>query len=215
MEPGSGKRLCVLQLLDNQLDDDEELFLTAHPSSTESTISTVDQTIERPGHPDELVHTDWDAEEQLDRCLERCADQVAMPGDDGLLAEQLLSDMALHETLDARMQDYLSSMREAITLSPSGAITNRLPLARIKRIMKQDANNSARMIGADAVPAVALACQLFMGALTKRAWELARRAGRNTLQHKDLISAIVTSERFDFLIDVVDEFQSNQQADPD
>ena len=63
------------------------------------------------------------------------------------------------------------------------------------------------MIAADAAPAIALSCQLLIGVLTKRAWELAKESGRNTIQEKDLISAVTTSEHFDFLTDAIDDFR--------
>eukprot|EP00966_Prymnesium_polylepis_P117442 2714393-Prymnesium_polylepis.1 len=104
------------------------------------------------------------------------------------------------------MQRYLDAMHRSIEVSPSDAITHRLPLARIKRIMKQDSCTNPRMIGGDAVPAMALACQLLVGALTTRAWAFAAAQNRSTLQLKDLLSAINTSDRFDFLVDVVADF---------
>ena len=62
------------------------------------------------------------------------------------------------------MQRYLDQMLTAIRANPAKSITTRLPHARIKRIMKQDACANPRMIGGDAVPTMALACQLFVGA---------------------------------------------------
>ena len=57
------------------------------------------------------------------------------------------------------------------------AISGDLPLARIKQIMKQDACFDLRMIGADAVPTIALASELFIESLTLRAWGFAQRLG--------------------------------------
>ena len=48
-------------------------------------------------------------------------------------------------------------------------------LARIKQIMKQDACFDLRMIGADAVPTIALASELFIESLTLRAWGFAHQ----------------------------------------
>jgi histone H3/H4 len=104
------------------------------------------------------------------------------------------------------------------------AITNRgeeayassdLPLARIKRIMKQDASDpTPRMIAAETVPVVAYAVQLFIGSISSLAWQISTKpAGRNTLQVKDLKAAVLASSQFDFLIDVLDMFdQQMEQA---
>ena len=43
--------------------------------------------------------------------------------------------------------------------------------------MKQDACFDLRMIGADAVPTIALASELFIESLTLRAWGFAQRLG--------------------------------------
>ena len=63
------------------------------------------------------------------------------------------------------------------------------------------------MISADAVPFMAFATKLFIGALTTLAWKLStQRSKRNTLQVKDLKEAVASSSKFDFLIDTIDSF---------
>eukprot|EP00966_Prymnesium_polylepis_P203082 4705132-Prymnesium_polylepis.1 len=153
----------------------------------------------------------WQADQALDKCLDTCADQLGFEEGDSVLVDQLAEDLKFAENVELDMQRYLSAMQRAITVSPSDAITHRLPLARIKRIMKQDACTNPRMIGGDAVPAMALACQLLVGALTTRAWAFAAAQNRHTLQLKDLISAIDTSDRFDFLVDVVADFTNGDK----
>ena len=104
--------------------------------------------------------------------------------------------------------------------------TTQLPLARIKRIMKQDScDPHPRMISADTIPFMAYAVKLFIGSMTKLAWQLfTQPSKRNTLQLKDLINAINASSQHDFLVDVVVMFNdsrdsvakstSNKQEDP-
>eukprot|EP00966_Prymnesium_polylepis_P201370 4666143-Prymnesium_polylepis.1 len=122
----------------------------------------------------------WQAEQALDECLDTCAGQLGFDEGDSVLVDQLAEDLEFAENIESAMQRYLDAMNRAIKMSPSNAITNRLPLARIKRIMKQDACTNPRMIGGDAVPAMALACQLLVGALTTRAWAFAAAQNRST-----------------------------------
>jgi len=93
--------------------------------------------------------------------------------------------------------------------------SDELPLARLKRIMKQDAcEPHPRMISAEAVPFMALAAQLFIGKITAIAWKLStQKAKRNTLQLKDLKDAVASTSRLDFLIDVVDTYQTQLSAE--
>ena len=157
----------------------------------------------------------WPADRALDEwaSLDTCADQLSFDDSDSVLVDQLAEDLEFTEDVESAMQRYLDAMNRAIEMSPSSAIINRLPLARIKRIMKQDACTNPRVIGGDAVPAMALACQLLVGALTTRAWAFAEAQNRNTLQLKDLLSAIDTSDRFDFLVDVVADYGNKLRRD--
>ena len=90
-----------------------------------------------------------------------------------------------------------------------------LPLARVKRIMKQDScDPHPRMISAEATPFMGLTAQLFIGCLTEVAWTLfTQKAKRNTLQLKDLKDAVAASSKFDFLVDIVDMFDEQKRHD--
>ena len=90
-----------------------------------------------------------------------------------------------------------------------------LPLARVKRIMKQDScDPHPRMISADATPFMALAAQLFIGSLTNIAWTLfTQKAKKNTLQLKDLKDAVAASSKFDFLADIVDIYDDQKRQE--
>ena len=101
----------------------------------------------------------------------------------------------------------------AVTNNPRQAIsTDELPLARIKRIMKQDSCvPQPRMISADAIPLMAHAVQLLVRLVSHIAWDVSTQpAQRNTLQLKDIIAALESSSQFDFLIDIVDMFQDSK-----
>ena len=119
-------------------------------------------------------------------------------------------------TIEAMLAAYNTHQLIAITNHVPGAIAiEALPLARIKRIMKQDScDPHPRMISADATPLMAYAAQIFIGSITSLAWQLSTtKAKRNTLQVKDLQAVVKASSRFDFLIDILDIFneQQNQQ----
>ncbi|XP_051128815.1 nuclear transcription factor Y subunit C-2-like [Andrographis paniculata] len=76
-----------------------------------------------------------------------------------------------------------------------------LPLARIKKIMKSD--EDVRMISAEAPIIFAKACELFVMDLTARAWIHTEENKRRTLQKNDVIAAIVRTDVFDFLVDIL------------
>lgn len=78
---------------------------------------------------------------------------------------------------------------------------HQLPLARIKKIMKQD--EEVKMISAEAPVLFSKACELFIHELTMRAWNNTEESKRRTLQRNDIASAITKTDMFDFLIDIV------------
>lgn len=122
-------------------------------------------------------------------------------------------------TIEAMLAAYNTHQLIAVTNRVPGAIAiEALPLARIKRIMKQDScDPHPRMISADATPLMAYAAQLFIGSITSLAWQLSTsHAKRNTLQVKDLKAVVQASSRFDFLIDIMDIFDLQQaQSSPE
>ncbi|CCH61125.1 hypothetical protein TBLA_0E00640 [Henningerozyma blattae CBS 6284] len=77
-----------------------------------------------------------------------------------------------------------------------------LPLARIRRVMKTAAEQP-RMVAAEAPLLFAHACELFVSDVALRAAAEASRQGRRTLQRADVQAALLQSEMFDFLIDIV------------
>ena len=120
------------------------------------------------------------------------------------------------EELEAFVAGHVAQkLQELIMRNPRKNVATHLPLARIKRIMKQDScDPHPRMISADAVPYMALATQVFIGLVTKLAWSFfTQKAKRNTLQLKDLKDAVGSMIQFDFLIDTLDEFDEKKQQE--
>lgn len=76
-----------------------------------------------------------------------------------------------------------------------------LPFARIRRVMKTD--EDVKMISAEAPIIFAKACEVFITELTMRAWCVAEKHKRRTLQKADIAEALQKSDMFDFLIDIV------------
>merc|ERR1719318_2097776 len=76
-----------------------------------------------------------------------------------------------------------------------------LPLARIKKIMKQD--GEVKMISAEAPILFSKAAEIFISELSLRAWIHTEDNKRRTLQRNDIAMAITKYDQFDFLIDIV------------
>lgn len=76
-----------------------------------------------------------------------------------------------------------------------------LPLARIKKIMKQDGD--VKMISAEAPILFSKAAEIFISELSLRAWIHTEDNKRRTLQRNDIAMAITKYDQFDFLIDIV------------
>ena len=85
-----------------------------------------------------------------------------------------------------------------------------LPLARIKKIMKADAD--VKMVAAEAPAVFARACEMFILELTLRAWLHAEGARRRTLQRGDVTAAIHSTETYDVLTDIVPEEERSWSA---
>ncbi|PRP81067.1 hypothetical protein PROFUN_11145 [Planoprotostelium fungivorum] len=100
---------------------------------------------------------------------------------------------------DPVQEDFWKKVEENVTNSPLKAET--LPAARIKQIMKSDAD--VKMINAKVPILMAKACEIFIWELTQRAWSHSIKAGRKTLQRNDIATAITKTDMYDFLIDFV------------
>ena len=138
--------------------------------------------------------------------------------------------MALHESLEGQAisRTYFEEQRLSLIahfertskggLVPAekvAAAFNVLPHVRIKRVMKQDAcEPHPRKVAADAVHLMSYATQAMVGEITGLAFKLmTRKEGRRTLQLRDVLAAVNSSRKFDFLCDVVDEFMGKILCD--
>ncbi|CAI9784560.1 unnamed protein product [Fraxinus pennsylvanica] len=87
-----------------------------------------------------------------------------------------------------------------------------LPLARIKKIMK-NSSDEVKMISGEAPIVFSKASELFIEELTKRAWMMTLQAKRRTLHKEDVVSAVIKTDIFDFLVNLVSE-NSGKSEDP-
>ncbi|KAH6755037.1 nuclear factor Y [Perilla frutescens var. hirtella] len=79
-----------------------------------------------------------------------------------------------------------------------------LPLARIKKIMKKSGTgDDVKMISGEAPILFSKACELFIEELTKRAWLMTLQGKRRTMQKEDVASAVMDTDIFDFLLNLV------------
>lgn len=86
--------------------------------------------------------------------------------------------------------------------------SNKLPLARIKKIMKSDQDVKVfiylyQMISAEVPILFAKACDLFISELTMRSWNNTEENKRRTLQKNDIALAVNKADVYDFLIDII------------
>lgn len=109
------------------------------------------------------------------------------------------ANVAQEMVLRAEMEK-LDSFQAGITRFDHG-----LPLARIKRIAKQDTYFHPRRMGASCTPALSMAVMLFIRTVSARAWQFTYASQRRTMQVKDLVAALEASDKFDFLCDVIAE----------
>ncbi|OWM72019.1 nuclear transcription factor Y subunit C-2-like [Punica granatum] len=82
-----------------------------------------------------------------------------------------------------------------------------LPLARIKKIMKRSSGNGGeevKMISGEAPIVFSKACELFIEELTRRSWIMTVQGKRRTIHKDDVASAVVATDLFDFLVNLVD-----------
>ncbi|KAL3498810.1 hypothetical protein ACH5RR_041542 [Cinchona calisaya] len=85
------------------------------------------------------------------------------------------------------------------------------PLARIKKIMKKSGDD-VKMITGEAPIVLSKACELFVEEITRRAWTMTMQAKRRTLHKEDVASAVIATDIFDFLVNMVsDDHSANSE----
>ena len=118
------------------------------------------------------------------------------------------ADKAMEDVLERAKAVLLStpSPTQVVDLTRSG-----LPSAHVKRIAKQEAcMGMVPKLSPCFVSAMSHACRIFIKALTARAHQFMTRDGRMTMQMLDIVRAMDSCEKFDFLIDVVQQCAPNE-----
>ena len=95
----------------------------------------------------------------------------------------------------------------------SGGISGRtgphsLPLARIKKIMKRSGED-VKMISGEAPIIFSKACELFIEELTLQSWMVTLQMKRRTLHKEDGAAALVATDIFDFLAEMISEAKAS------
>ncbi|XP_017408969.2 uncharacterized protein LOC108321662 isoform X1 [Vigna angularis] len=84
---------------------------------------------------------------------------------------------------------------------------HKLPLARIRRIMKTDAD--VQMVSAETPMLMSKACEIFIQELTYRAWMRAEESNKSTVQPCDVAKVIMQNHAMQFLTDIVPDNLQN------
>ncbi|KAK8466126.1 hypothetical protein PHAVU_008G008900 [Phaseolus vulgaris] len=84
---------------------------------------------------------------------------------------------------------------------------HKLPLARIRRIMKTDAD--VQMVSAETPMLMSKACEIFIQELTFRAWMRAEESNKSTVQPCDVAKVIMQNDALHFLTDIVPDNLQN------
>ncbi|EDL91096.1 polymerase (DNA-directed), epsilon 4 (p12 subunit) (predicted), isoform CRA_a [Rattus norvegicus] len=95
-----------------------------------------------------------------------------------------------------------ASQAQAPTNAPGGARLSRLPLARVKALVKADPD--VTLAGQEAIFILARAAELFVETIAKDAYCCAQQGKRKTLQRRDLDNAIEAVDEFAFLEGTLD-----------
>ncbi|KAH7513959.1 hypothetical protein FEM48_Zijuj11G0038100 [Ziziphus jujuba var. spinosa] len=85
-------------------------------------------------------------------------------------------------------------------------------MARIKKIMKKSGED-VKMISGEAPIVFSKACELFIQELTKRSWMLTLQGKRRILHREDVASAVIATDIFDFLVNLVSDCDDDDPAD--
>ncbi|KAH7658618.1 Transcriptional activator HAP5 subunit protein [Dioscorea alata] len=99
-----------------------------------------------------------------------------------------------------------NKMREIDSLPVSKQ--NQLPLSKIKKVMKLD--KSVKMVSASAPVVLGKACEFLIMDMTVRSW-LRKESTRNILLKADLAGAILDTDHFDFLADLVTDDHNTKE----
>ena len=70
------------------------------------------------------------------------------------------------------------------------------------------------MISGEAPIIFSKACELFIEELTQRSWKVTLQGKRRTLHKEDVASAVIATDVFDFLVNVVSKSGANSEDTP-
>ncbi|PHT87897.1 Nuclear transcription factor Y subunit C-4, partial [Capsicum annuum] len=87
---------------------------------------------------------------------------------------------------------------------------NKLPLARVKRLMKD--NEDVCKVSGEAPMLMVKACEMFIQELTLHSWLNTEENKRRMVQKKDVAKAIERTELFDFLVDIVHKDEIREEG---
>ncbi|KAG0060781.1 hypothetical protein BGZ90_003887 [Linnemannia elongata] len=90
--------------------------------------------------------------------------------------------------------------------------TTQLPVARVKRIIKED--KDVQMVSNDAVFLISLATELFLESFTAKAFNLAKIEKRKTVSYKDLGNVVLSSLSRESMESEDHRGKSPRQCDP-
>ncbi|KAJ0982964.1 hypothetical protein J5N97_011219 [Dioscorea zingiberensis] len=143
------------------------------------------------------------------------ASQLTAASQAQLAQQQQLSYQQVHQQqmhqLQQQLQIFWANQYQEIAAT-NDFKNHSLPLAllRIKKIMKAD--EDVRMIAAEAPVLFARACEMFILELTHRSWAHTEENKRRTLQKNDIAGAIMRTDAFDFLADIVPSEELKEEA---
>ncbi|KAI8902751.1 histone-fold-containing protein [Globomyces pollinis-pini] len=123
-----------------------------------------------------------------------------IPNEDPDFVDPEMQDQMTKHIMKAFWDDKFKKVQETST---DGGKDLKLPLARIKKVMKTDEDVKPMMISAESPSLFAKACEIFIEELTLRTWIVTEQSKRRTLQKCDIAKAIQKSDTYDFLIDIV------------
>jgi len=146
-----------------------------------------------------IIESDNESEEENDESLQTSI-KLPMTGKNAVNYEvyQQLTQILKNE------DDSFQQMKKVVINKKSEDYdpfrNSKLPLARIKKLMKMD--EKLKMISAEAPILFSKICEIIQE-VTLRAWTIVDFHKRRTVQKQDILEALKKSDMYDFLIDLI------------
>ncbi|KAI7904861.1 histone-fold-containing protein [Cokeromyces recurvatus] len=127
-----------------------------------------------------------------------------------LLSSKITKRMDQSNLQSKMASDPVDNVQEVATTTPKSTQkvviervpgTTMLPIARVKRVIKED--KDIALINAEATFCIAYATELFLEYLVTEAFSKAKKEKRKTIYYRDLSSSVKEIEHFEFLEDVI------------